>query len=111
MLLSDVYWLSESCFSFFFKEANLFSKSAEIMVGSPMKVFSLFKLLSRAWHSLQRGMYISSPPISCFESLLAVLNVKLALSLQSLQMADNFLIFSHFGRRAKMLGKVPGLTS
>ena len=77
------------------------------MVGSPKKAFSLFKLLSRAWHSLQSGIYMSSPPISFFESLLAVLNVKLALSLQSLQMAVNFLIFSHLGKRAKMFGKVP----
>lgn len=85
----------------------LFSTETEMMVGSPQKTLSLFKLLSRVWHSLQSGMYMSSPPIIFYESLLAVLKVKLAFSLQSLQIAVNFLIFSHFGKSDRMFGKTP----
>jgi len=37
----------------------------------------------------------------------AVLNVKLAFCLHSLQMAVSFLIFSHLGIKVRILGKAP----
>ena len=42
-----------------------------------------------------------------WQSFDAVLNVKLAFCLHSLQMAESFLIFSHFGMRLKILGNAP----
>ena len=50
---------------------------------------------------------MSAPPISVAQSLGAVLNVKLAFYLQSLQIALSFLIFSHLGIRVTMFWKVP----
>ena len=84
-----------------------FSLSATTTLGSPTKALAELSLVSRAWHSLHKGMYIFSPPIMFVFSLLAVRKVKLAFCLQSLQMAVSFLIFSHLGMRAMMLGKAP----
>ena len=52
-------------------------------------------------------MYIFSPPIIVWQSLLAVLKVKLAFCLHSLQIAVSFLIFSHFGMIYRTTGKAP----
>jgi hypothetical protein len=52
-------------------------------------------------------MYMSAPPISDAHSFGAVLNVKLAFCLHSLQIALSFLIFSHLGISETMFWKVP----
>lgn len=76
-------------------------------MGSPMKALSSLNLDSRWWHYLQSGMYIFAPPISVVTSLEAVLKVKLAFSLQSLQMALSFFIFSHLGIKVTMFWNGP----
>ena len=72
-----------------------------------MKVLSWLSWDSLAWHSLHKGMYMFSPPIIVWQSLEAVLKVKLAFCLHSLQMAVNFFIFSHLGINWRMHGKAP----
>ena len=48
-------------------------------------------------------MYISAPPIISFVKPEQVLKVKLALDEQILQIADNFLTFSHKGINSSIL--------
>ena len=99
--------LSESGVGLFVLSKVSFSRSTWMISGLPEKESPCLNLDSREWHYRQRGMYISAPPISVAQSFGAVLNVKLAFYLQSLQIALSFLIFSHLGINATMFWNVP----
>ena len=82
----------------------LFTASSRLIlicVASPSYDY-LFIFDSLLWHSLQRGMYISAPPISVLQSVDAVRNVKCALFLHSLHTADSLVTFSQRGIRFVM---------
>jgi len=88
-LMFPILQFRSSYFSYFYSSSTL------MMVGSPSNLELSFN--SRLWQSLHRGIYISAPPMSVLQFWSAVRNVKEALSLQSLQIAESLITDSHLG--------------